>query len=65
MPAGLGNVQAIAGFFVNAATNDYRLAPGSLAIDAGVANSSVTKDRLGVARPQGAYLDVGAYEFVP
>jgi hypothetical protein len=64
MPGGLGNLQAVAAFFVNAAANDYRLAPGSLAIDAGVANSSITKDRLGVSRPQGAYWDVGAYEFV-
>ena len=64
MPGGLGNVQATAAFFVNAAANDYRLAPGSLAIDAGVSNSSVSKDRLGLPRPQGAYWDVGAYEFV-
>ena len=64
MPGGLGNVQATAAFFVNAAAHDYRLAPGSLAIDAGVSIGSVTKDRLGVARPQGAYWDVGAYEFV-
>ena len=64
MPAGLGNIQATAAFFMNAPKNDYRLAPGSLAIDAGVANSSVTTDRLGVTRPQGPYIDVGAYEFV-
>jgi hypothetical protein len=65
MPGGLGNVQATASLFVNAAANDYRLAAGSLAIDAGVANSLVTKDRIGVSRPKGAYWDVGAYEFVP
>ena len=64
MPGGLGNMQATAAFFLNAAAHDYRLAPGSPAIDAGVAVSSVTKDRIGVSRPQGAYLDVGAYEFV-
>ena len=64
MPGGVSNMQATAAFFVNAATHDYRLAPGSLAIDAGAANSSVTKDRLGVARPRGPYWDVGAYEFV-
>ena len=64
MPAGLGNMQATAMFFLNAPKNDYRLAPGSLAIDAGVANSSVTTDRLGVTRPQGPHIDVGAYEFV-
>ena len=64
MPGGVGNVQATAAFFVNAAAHDYRLAPGSLAINAGVSISSVTKDRIGVSRPQGAYWDVGAYEFV-
>jgi hypothetical protein len=64
MPGGLGNVQATAAFFVNAAAHDYRLAPGSPAIDAGISISSVGKDRLGVPRPQGAYWDVGAYEFV-
>ena len=64
MPGGVSNMQATASFFVNAASHDYRLAPGSLAIDAGASNSSVTKDRLGAARPQGPYWDVGAYEFV-
>jgi hypothetical protein len=62
MPGGLGNVQATTAFFVNAAAHDYRLSASSLAIDAGVAISSVTKDRIGVSRPQGAYWDVGAYE---
>jgi hypothetical protein len=65
MPGGLGNVQAAVAFFMNAAAHDYRLAPGSLAIDGGVSVGSVTKDRIGVPRPQGAYWDVGAYEFVP
>ena len=64
MPGGLGNVQATAAFFVNAAARDYRLAPGSPAIDAGVSVGSVSKDRIGVLRPQGAYFDVGAYEYV-
>ena len=64
MPGGLGNVQATAAFFVNAAAHDYRLAPGSPAIEAGVSITSVAKDRIGVSRPQGAYWDVGAYEYV-
>ena len=64
MPGGLGNVQATAAFFVNAAAHDYRLAPGGPAIDAGASISSVSQDRIGVRRPQGAYWDVGAYEFV-
>lgn len=65
MAGGLANVQTAAAFFVNAGKHDYRLAPGSPAIDAGVSISSVGKDRIGVRRPQGAYWDVGAYEFVP
>ena len=64
MPGGLGNVQATTAFFVNAASHDYRLSSSSLATDAGVAIGSVTKDRIGVLRPQGAYWDVGAYELV-
>ena len=65
MPGGLANMQATAAFFVNAGAHDYRLAPASPAIEAGVSISSVSKDRIGVRRPQGAYWDVGAYEFVP
>lgn len=49
--------------FVNAGAHDYRLAAGSPAIDAGVAISGVATDRNSVARPSGAGLDVGAYEF--
>jgi hypothetical protein len=62
MPGGQGNMQAAASFFVNAGAHDYRLATGSPAIDAGVTVSTVSRDRLGVSRPQGAYWDVGAYE---
>jgi hypothetical protein len=49
--------------FVNAAANDYRLAAGSVAIDAGVAIAGVATDRLGTRRPQGYAYDVGAYEW--
>jgi hypothetical protein len=49
--------------FVNAAAHDYRLAPGSPAIDAGIALSGVATDRLGVPRPQGYAYDIGAYEW--
>ena len=51
--------------FVNAATDDYRLADDAVAIDAGVAIPEVTVDRAGVARPQGRAYDVGAFEWVP
>jgi hypothetical protein len=49
--------------FVNAAAHDYRLAPGSAAIDAGIALSGVATDRVGIPRPQGYAYDVGAYEW--
>jgi hypothetical protein len=51
--------------FVNAAAHDYQLAPGSPAIDAGVAIDTVRVDRLGVARPQGTAYDIGAFERGP
>jgi hypothetical protein len=47
---------------VDAAADDYHLAPGSPAIDAGEALSGVTIDRDGVERPQGGAHDAGAYE---
>jgi hypothetical protein len=40
------------------------LLAGSPAIDAGVAVAGVTTDQRGVARPQGAAYDIGAYELV-
>jgi hypothetical protein len=49
--------------FVDSRHNDYRLSPTSPAIDHGATLADVTDDLLGVARPQGAYYDVGAYEF--
>lgn len=48
--------------FVRAAAHDYRLAPGSAAIDAGAVLASVTTDRSGRPRPQGGGYDVGAFE---
>jgi hypothetical protein len=43
-------------------TQTLALLPGSPAIDQGIATSFAT-DQRGVARPQGAKFDVGAYEF--
>jgi hypothetical protein len=43
--------------------DDFRLGAGSPAIDAGQAGDFVTTDLDGVARPQGAGWDMGAYEF--
>ncbi len=62
---GASNSSVTASSFVDAARHDYRLQPGSLAIDAGVPLSSVTIDRLGVPRPALRYWDIGAYEFMP
>jgi hypothetical protein len=51
--------------FVNAAADDYRLAAGSPAINAGrdVSAWSVVKDADNKARPAGGANDAGAYEF--
>jgi hypothetical protein len=54
-----------AALFVNPSKNDYHLAPGSPAIDAGTTMSLVAKDLDGHKRPQGAGYDIGAYEFAP
>ncbi len=51
--------------FVDATLHDYRLRSGSSPIDAGSTVANVDQDRLGVHRPQGAAVDVGAFEFTP
>ncbi len=50
--------------FVDPAAGDYRLTPGSPAIDVGRA-TAVGVDLTGLPRPLGAGPDLGAYEFVP
>jgi len=60
---GASNMQATSTFFRDAGQHDYRLAPGSPAIDAGSTLPSVTTDRIGVPRPSREHWDVGAYEF--
>jgi hypothetical protein len=59
------NLAVTAAAFANANAHDYRLAPGSPAVDAGIAIQEVTTDRNGVKRPQGLTFDVGAFERVP
>lgn len=51
--------------FVNRASGNFQLAAGSAAIDAGTALTfpGASLDALGVARPQGVAVDLGAYEF--
>ncbi|MDX1437067.1 MAG: right-handed parallel beta-helix repeat-containing protein [Anaerolineales bacterium] len=51
--------------FVNAAAGDFRLKPGSPAIDAGTSLGDVPTDLAGSPRPGGAGFDIGAYEFHP
>jgi parallel beta-helix repeat protein len=66
-PLTLAQMQAL---FSNYGANNYTLAPGSAAIDAGVAGidnggvfvAAPANDLLGVPRPQGAGFDEGAYE---
>ncbi len=48
--------------FLNPAEDDYRLAAGSTAIDAGV-DAGVTEDFEGESRPRGPAPDIGADEF--
>ncbi len=53
--------------FVSASTGDFRLASGSVGIDAGLNSAytavSMTTDFAGAARVQGVRSDIGAYEF--
>ncbi|MBL7064963.1 MAG: right-handed parallel beta-helix repeat-containing protein [Anaerolineae bacterium] len=50
--------------FVNESGHDFHLQPTSPAINAGIALGEVTEDLDGVARPQGAGYDIGAYEYL-
>jgi len=50
--------------FVNAVLNDYHLAVASPAIDKGTSTGAPATDLDGRARPQGAGVDIGAYEFL-
>lgn len=54
-----------AALFVNAAANDYHLSATSPARDAGVTIASAPDDINGTARPVGAAVDIGAYEYDP
>jgi len=49
--------------FADESASDYRLKPGSPAIDHGTILDSVTDDLLGNPRPAGSTHDIGAYEF--
>jgi hypothetical protein len=58
--AGLGPLADNGGY-----TLTHALLPGSPAIDAGDDGICPATDQRGVARPQGAACDIGAYEYVP
>jgi hypothetical protein len=49
--------------FVNSSQGDFRLQPGSTAIDAGTALPQLTTDFDCASRPAGRGIDIGAYEF--
>lgn len=50
--------------FVDYAGGDYRLVADAEAVDAGDATYAPATDIDGTARPQGAAVDIGAYEFI-
>ncbi|MCA9245736.1 MAG: lamin tail domain-containing protein [Planctomycetales bacterium] len=60
--SGGANLLASEADFADPATNDYRLRSDSAAIDAGDLLAHIQVDRAGVLRPQGAALDMGAFE---
>ena len=49
--------------FTDAAGSDFSLLEASPAIDAGLSEGAPAIDIVGVARPQGAGIDIGAYEY--
>ena len=64
-PDGTGNITGDP-LFMDLASNDFRLKPGSPAIDAGNPVNTLTgRDFAGTLRPQGARSDIGAFEYVP
>jgi hypothetical protein len=51
--------------FTNVSAGDFTLAAGSPAVDAGLATDAPDADILGISRPQGSGVDIGAYEREP
>ncbi len=64
VPAVVGaHDRSINPLFVNPSIGDLRLSPLSPAIDSGSSNYAPSADISGIARPQGAAVDRGAYEY--
>ncbi len=63
LPEGGGNI-ALDPLFVNAVGGNFNLQATSPCIDRGARLACTTIDRVGIARPQGCYYDMGAYEFI-
>ena len=59
----LATTSALDGLFVNRTAGNYRLVLGSAAIDRGTATGAPLTDLEGRARPSGAGVDIGAYEY--
>jgi hypothetical protein len=64
-PVGATNQTGVLPKLKDVGAGDYHLEPGSPALDRGDPASTNAIDYDGVARPQGAARDSGAFEFVP
>lgn len=62
--SGEGNIGADPQF-ADAGNGDYSLSSISPCVDAGTSSGAPATDLRGVSRPQGARVDMGAYEYVP
>jgi len=51
--------------FINPGAGDFQTQAGGAGINNGMMLGAVTSDIRGVSRPQGSWIDIGAYEFVP
>lgn len=56
-------ITGASGLFVDVARHDLHLVPGAMAIDVGSDDLAPAFDRDGIPRPQGAGIDLGAYEW--